>query len=83
MLPDGHRPSFGVQSNALQVEITVAVENELVLLPAGLAGYETSNFDRGSDDLGVGTCVLFSMSAIQLHFRMNDYFMGNQNFIKL
>jgi hypothetical protein len=73
---------LGQQSNVLQVEITVAVENGLMLLPAGLPGYETSNVEREPDDAGVGTCVMLRMPAIQLHFRMNDYFMGDQNLSK-
>jgi hypothetical protein len=53
-----------------------------MLLVAGLPGYEASNVEQSSDDVGVGACIVLSLPVIQVQFRMNDYFMGDQSFAK-
>ncbi|KAF5370617.1 hypothetical protein D9758_002040 [Tetrapyrgos nigripes] len=61
------------KSNMMQVEMSVLIKGGLLILPAGLSGYE---FGPGSRQaVGIGHCVLLSVPELQLHFRMHDYFM--------
>ena len=62
----------------LQVEVGVSIKNGQIMLPAGLPGYETSDpaQDLTPGDVGVGACIIMTIPEIQLHFRLNDYYMG-------
>ncbi|KAJ7045588.1 hypothetical protein C8F04DRAFT_939778 [Mycena alexandri] len=61
------------QSNMLQVELDVDLQNGLMVVPAGLPGYESGS---GAEPLpGIGSCVLLDLPELQVHFRLHDFFM--------
>ncbi|OBZ68136.1 hypothetical protein A0H81_11866 [Grifola frondosa] len=63
-------------SNAMQVELGVNVDAGLMVLPAGLPGYETYSADQSnSTDSDLGSCLMLFMPEIQLQLRTCDYYM--------
>ncbi|KAF8210348.1 hypothetical protein K438DRAFT_1959629 [Mycena galopus ATCC 62051] len=60
------------QSNKLQVDLDVDVQNSLMVIPTGLAGYEGPVRDHNA---GIGSCVLLDIPELQVHFRLHDFFM--------
>ncbi|KAG2345485.1 hypothetical protein BDR05DRAFT_880204 [Suillus weaverae] len=76
-----HRPG---KSNSLQVQVSIQLQSGIILLPAGLPGYEVRvASDRSFDDIGSSTVMACSM--LQLDLRLHDYFMDaslNLNTIK-
>jgi hypothetical protein len=52
------------------------VASGLVVMPAGLRGYERDPPDAQRADLG--TCVLLSLPELQIHLRSNEYYMGEE-----
>jgi hypothetical protein len=71
------------QSNILHVDVEIALSNGLVILPAGLPGYERPNSDQSqtADDIKIGACVVLDIPGLLLQFRLHDYFMGDCAFI--
>ncbi|KAJ7647262.1 hypothetical protein FB45DRAFT_987066 [Roridomyces roridus] len=66
------------QSNMLQVELEVDLQGGLMVIPAGLPGYEKSDLGSINDPLpnpGIGSCLLLDIPELQVHFRLHDYFM--------
>ncbi|KAJ7680397.1 hypothetical protein DFH06DRAFT_1404238 [Mycena polygramma] len=59
------------RSNMLEVEVDVDLQNGLMLVPAGLPGYEGPVYD----ETGIGSCVLLDIPELQVHFRLHDFFM--------
>ena len=63
-----------LQSNGLQIQLEVSILNGLVVMPAGLRGYES---DQPGDLEGdIGTCVMLALPELQIHLRTHDYYMG-------
>ncbi|KAI0368271.1 hypothetical protein BV20DRAFT_969313 [Pilatotrama ljubarskyi] len=64
------------QSNAMQVVLGLNVDTGLMVLPAGMPGYEkhSSEQERTSPE-DLGPCLMLSLPSIQVHFRTNDYYM--------
>ncbi|KAJ7703124.1 hypothetical protein B0H17DRAFT_922585 [Mycena rosella] len=60
------------QSNMLQVEVDVDLQNGLMVIPAGLPGYETA---ASLQDARIGSCLLLDIPELQVHFRLHDFFM--------
>ncbi|KAJ7188161.1 hypothetical protein C8R46DRAFT_12137 [Mycena filopes] len=60
-------------SNMLQVELDVDLQDGLMVVPAGLPGYESRS--GGETPPGIGSCVLFDIPELQVHFRLHDFFM--------
>jgi hypothetical protein len=48
----------------------------MLVLPAGLPGYEKSDYGRINDN--IGPCVMVTLTELQIQLRLHDYFMGNQ-----
>ncbi|KAG1765509.1 hypothetical protein EV702DRAFT_1283104 [Suillus placidus] len=66
-----HRPG---KSNSLQVQVSIQLQSGIILLPAGLPGYEVRvASDRSFDDIGSSTVM--GCSVLQLDLRLHDYFM--------
>ncbi|KAG1742840.1 hypothetical protein EDB19DRAFT_1875202 [Suillus lakei] len=66
-----HRPG---KSNSLQVQVLIQLQSGIMLLPAGLPGYEVRvASDRSFDDVGASTVM--ACSVLQLDLRLHDYFM--------
>ncbi|KAJ7770170.1 hypothetical protein DFH07DRAFT_1004242, partial [Mycena maculata] len=65
------------QSNMLQVEVDVDLQNGLMVVPAGLPGYEGSGSLRNEalPSAGIGSCLLLDIPELQVHFRLHDFFM--------
>ncbi|KAK7057149.1 hypothetical protein R3P38DRAFT_1162521 [Favolaschia claudopus] len=64
------------QSNMLQVELEVDLHNGLMVLPAGLPGYEGPVREESSTaGAGIGSCVVLDIPELQVHFRLHDFFM--------
>lgn len=62
----------------LQVELDVDLQNGLMVVPAGLPGYEGSSTLRDeTQNASIGSCVLLDIPELQVHFRLHDYYMGN------
>ncbi|KAI1795480.1 hypothetical protein LXA43DRAFT_1178514 [Ganoderma leucocontextum] len=64
------------QSNAMQVALSLEVDNGLIVVPAGLPGYEKCIAEcvhNSPEDLG--PCLVLSLPALQVHLRTNDYYM--------
>jgi hypothetical protein len=68
--------------NVLQTEVALNLRNGVMLLPAGLSGYETYSYGQDPSDIGVGACVVLNMPKLQLQFRLHDYFMGRCNLLE-
>lgn len=64
----------------LQVELQLSVDNFLIVLPAGIPGYETYNPLPGQDprDVCLGACAMVSVPDLQLQLRTHDYYMGER-----
>jgi hypothetical protein len=62
----------------LQVEVRASFENILYMIPGGLPGYERYEIanEPSPGDFDVGTCIVLSVPAQQVHFRLHDYLMG-------
>ena len=61
----------------MQVTMSLEVDNGLIVIPAGLPGYEkfiVEQAHNSPEDLG--PCLSLSLPALQLHLRTNDYYMG-------
>ncbi|KAJ7901907.1 hypothetical protein B0H14DRAFT_3080144 [Mycena olivaceomarginata] len=63
------------QSNKLQVELDVDLQNGLMVIPAGLPGYESSVRAESLHNAGIGSCVLLDIPELQVHLRLHDFFM--------
>ncbi|KAJ7084454.1 hypothetical protein B0H15DRAFT_940059 [Mycena belliarum] len=65
------------QRNMLQVEVDVDLQNGMMVIPAGLPGYETfgPQQDEAISNSKIGTCVLLNIPELQVHFRLHDFFM--------
>lgn len=65
----------------LEVDLDVDLQNGLMVIPAGLPGYERSN-PLGSDShsTGIGACLLLDIPELQVHLRLHDFFMGTSSF---
>ncbi|KAJ6586994.1 hypothetical protein DFH09DRAFT_241649 [Mycena vulgaris] len=65
------------QSNMLQVEVDVDLQNGMMVVPAGLPGYEASGslHDEALHNPGIGSCLLLDIPELQVHFRLHDFFM--------
>ncbi|KAJ6499231.1 hypothetical protein C8R45DRAFT_108777 [Mycena sanguinolenta] len=60
------------QSNKLQVDLDVDLQNGLMVIPAGLPGYEGPVREHNA---GIGACLLLDIPELQVHFRLHDFFM--------
>ncbi len=70
-----------LQSNAMQVTISLEVDNGVMMLPAGFPGYEKYSVEHAHDSPeDLGPCLVLSFPAVQVHLRTNDYYMGMQPF---
>ena len=69
---------YVVQSNALEVEVGFYVDNGLIVLPAGLPGFEHCGaVDKGQiAENDHGSCLILNCPVLQVQLRTNDYFMG-------
>ncbi|KAI0829807.1 hypothetical protein BC628DRAFT_1477689 [Trametes gibbosa] len=63
------------QSNAMQVILTLEVDNGLIVLPAGYPGYEKFCSEERASPEDLGPCLLLSLPKLQLHLRTNDFYM--------
>ncbi|KZT72059.1 hypothetical protein DAEQUDRAFT_664662 [Daedalea quercina L-15889] len=65
------------KSNSMEVEVSFCVDSGLIVLPAGLPGFEQYNRanvnQRKTEDLG--SCLILTCPLLQVHLRTNDYFM--------
>jgi hypothetical protein len=66
----------------IQVELDVDLQNGLMVVPAGLPGYERSVRDEAPHNAGIGSCVLLDIPELQVHFRLHSFFMGELLFGK-
>ncbi|KIY46774.1 hypothetical protein FISHEDRAFT_46624 [Fistulina hepatica ATCC 64428] len=57
------------RNNMMEVEMSVVIEEGLVLLPCALYAYERK---PGVD---IGDCLALRLPELQVHFRMHDFFM--------
>ncbi|KAH9930383.1 hypothetical protein B0H21DRAFT_878964 [Amylocystis lapponica] len=63
-------------SNPMEVELALNVEQGLVALPAGFPGYEMYGPEQAqSKDNDLGACLLLSIPGLQVQLRTNDYYM--------
>lgn len=61
----------------MQVELSVLLEDGLLVMPAGIVGYERScTGAKDDDDAGIGAALVLTIPEIQVHLRLHDYFMG-------
>lgn len=67
-------PSKEVQTNMLQVELTIIVQHGSLLLSAGLPGFEKHSSMVTTKD--IGTSLHLAFPELQLNLRSHDYFMG-------
>jgi len=56
-----------------QCTVSVLVHGGTFVLPAGAISIEAPQADG---TLGVGPCVVLSISELQLHLRLHDFFFG-------
>lgn len=60
----------------LEVVLQVEVNRGLVILPAGLPGFEKLSDLDDDESAGIGACVLLSLPGLRIQLRTHDYFMG-------
>ncbi len=67
-----------MQSNAIQVELALDIEDGLMVMPAGLPGYEIYNLTEAYnlDNIDIGESMVLRVPTLQLHLRTNEYYMG-------
>lgn len=67
-----------LQSNSLEVEVGFYVDTGLIVLPAGLPGFEHYGLDKKSKaaENDHGSCLVLNLPVLQVQLRTNDYFMG-------
>ncbi|KAI8993910.1 hypothetical protein BD414DRAFT_436222, partial [Trametes punicea] len=64
------------QSNAMQVTLRTTVDNGLIVLPAGVPGYEKySNEQARATPEDLGPCLILCLPVLQVQLRTNDYYM--------
>ncbi|KDQ57525.1 hypothetical protein JAAARDRAFT_69639 [Jaapia argillacea MUCL 33604] len=61
------------KSNVMEVELQVDLDQNLVMLPAGMHGDVSKS--SNSDDVGVGPCVMLTIPGFQVQLRSHDYYM--------
>lgn len=70
-----------MQSNSLEVEVGFYVDTGLIVLPAGLPGFE--HYGPGkkgqSAENDYGSCLVLNCPVLQVQLRTNDYFMGKSD----
>lgn len=57
----------------------IFLTNIMIILPAGIPGYECpSNVEASvkSGENGIGRCLVLSISELQVFLRLHDFFMG-------
>ncbi|KAK7692730.1 hypothetical protein QCA50_004363 [Cerrena zonata] len=64
-------------SNTVQVQLTVDVDYGVMVLPAGLSGYETFNVNEAHnlDDIDIGASLVLVLPSLQLQLRAHRYYM--------
>ncbi|KAJ7579122.1 hypothetical protein C8J56DRAFT_337033 [Mycena floridula] len=60
------------KANMMQVQMSVDVQNGIIVMPVGLPGYEHS---CTRPELGIGPGLVLALPELQLQFRMHDYYM--------
>ncbi|KAJ7072266.1 hypothetical protein C8F01DRAFT_1205872 [Mycena amicta] len=64
------------QRNMLEVDLDVDLQNGMLVLPAGLPGYEGSQSLRDQTMSGdIGSCLVVDVPELQVHFRLHDFYM--------
>ena len=69
------------QSNSLEVEVGFYVDTALIVLPAGLPGFEhygPGNKDQAAEN-DYGSCLVLNCPVLQVQLRTNDHFMGKMS----
>jgi len=66
------------QSNLFEVVLEVNADNNLLVLPAGLPGFDEPPElqDLNATSTGLGPSLVLSAPKIQVHLRTHDYIMG-------
>lgn len=66
------------QSNPMEVEVGVDVTRGMLVLPAGLPGYEVYSAEGTTSNQAedLGSSLLLTIPGLQLQLRTNDYYMG-------
>ena len=77
LLGSSHILTSCLQSNAMQVTLSLEVDNGVMILPAGFPGYEQFSMEHAQNSPeDLGPCLVLSLPNLQLHLRTNDYYMG-------
>lgn len=64
-------------ANPLHIELQLDVRNGIVMLPAGLSGYDTSEAQQiRPGDTSIGSCVMATIPQLGLELRTHEDFMG-------
>ncbi|KAL4251310.1 hypothetical protein ABKN59_005668 [Abortiporus biennis] len=64
-------------SNAMHVDLTLALNSGLMVIPAGLPGYEAYNLNEAYnlDEIDIGASLILAFPALQLCLRTHEYYM--------
>ena len=66
-----------LKSNMLEVEMVVLVHDSMLVVPCALHAYARPGRLAEDNDAGMmGPSLLLRTSQLELHFRMNDFYMG-------
>lgn len=73
------------QSNMMQVELEATLDKGLMFMPAGIAGFETCNRDKGQllQDVDLGGTVVYSIPELQIVLTVNEFGMGMSTHVLL
>ncbi|KAI3619034.1 fermentation associated protein [Moniliophthora roreri] len=65
------------KANMMQVEMFIQLQNGMIVLPAGLPGYEISHTSSESSTqcTTIGNCVILSFPGFQVQLRAHDHYM--------
>ncbi|KAJ3735770.1 hypothetical protein DFJ43DRAFT_832425 [Lentinula guzmanii] len=62
-------------NNMMQVELGIILLDGLVVLPAGLPGYEIGSDMPGAPQSSIGRCVVITIPELDLQLRLHDLYM--------
>lgn len=67
-------------SNPIHVALSVDAENLLIILPAGLSGYDTMEIPHTRPGgTGIGPCVVATVPQLSVDLRTHEHFMGESS----
>ncbi|KAJ8503140.1 hypothetical protein ONZ45_g11120 [Pleurotus djamor] len=62
-------------TNSSEIEVSIVVDDAIMVVPAGLPGYEAPIPMESKPSRGIGACVVMALPQLQLHLRTTEHYM--------